>query len=242
MALWIFFLVIILFVYKLEKKNTLEEAPQQSNVTTVTEDDNKDEEMASAGPPKKKWTSSFSCIGSVVTPINGYIFKVLQKNSFYRVLSKPATRQEVESPSDDEASHEEEDDTEEDDVSLDDDDEDDDDDDDEDSEDDDDKDSDDDDNDSDDDDVDEGNDEKDKSGKIYAINLCQFKNIFIHTVVKTWSSVTRSSVAQKKTVRKDLPSDVKEGRTLFIRCVILLNTDLLLIKVGKAQLCILVVM
>ncbi|XP_011605241.2 RNA-binding protein 28 isoform X1 [Takifugu rubripes] len=107
-----------------------------------------------------------------------------------KVLSKPATRQEVESPSDDEASHEEEDDTEEDDVSLDDDDgdeDDDDDDDDKDSEDDDDKDSDDDDNDSDDDD------DVDEGND------------------------EKDKSAQKKTVRKDLPSDVKEGRTIFIR-------------------------
>lgn len=34
-----------------------------------------------------------------------------------------------------------------------------------------------------------------------------------------------SSVAKKKSARKNLPSDVKEGRTVFIRCVIVLNTE-----------------
>lgn len=40
-------------------------------------------------------------------------------------------------------------------------------------------------------------------------------NIFF--IMKLWLSV---SVAQKKTSKKVLPSDVKEGRTVFIRCVI----------------------
>lgn len=56
----------------------------------------------------------------------------------------------------------------------------------------------------------------------------QVKCIWIFSHVIPWnhsSYLLLSSVAQKKTERKNLPSDVNEGRTIFIRCVILSNTQ-----------------
>lgn len=71
---------------------------------------------------------------------------------------------------------------------------------------------------------DDDDDDKDKSGKIHCWYKLMPIYILIHNVLQP-SCTPLSSVAQKKTVRKDLPSDVKEGRTVFIRCVILLNAQ-----------------
>uniref|UniRef100_H3DKS7 RNA-binding protein 28 n=1 Tax=Tetraodon nigroviridis TaxID=99883 RepID=H3DKS7_TETNG len=118
---------------KAEEKNTSEEAAQQPDAKRQSEED--DNKTAPAEPPKK------TC-----EPQRVYMPLVLQYyRNFYRVLSKPATQQEMESESEDETSNEEEDD-----ISL------------------------------------EEDVKKDKS-------------------------------AQKKVVKKNLPSDVKEGRTIFIR-------------------------
>ena len=216
------------FVCRIGNKNTAEATAKHSD--TESDEEEEEEEKPQAAPEKKKydpqmWTPLSICHEALISRVTS-----LCVTTFYRVISKPAVQQVEESQSDDEEESEEQD-SEEEEEEEEEDGDDDDDDDDISQEEEDDKSSlgsndDQDESVDEDEDEDEDDDEEDKAEKaglflIFWLVVEIFSSLKCHYETDV---LLLSSVAQKKARRRLLPSDVKDGRTLFIRSAIVFTT------------------